>query len=114
MQLGIYFYQQMKVKREFCIKKTESIIKEENQICLGWREVPVNPEGANVGPAAKGAQPHIKQLFIQCSEGISQDEFDRKLYLIRKRISNLIRNSEELKEAKLFLYMQLVNYNNGL
>ena len=94
-------------EREFCIKKTESIIKEENQICLGWREVPLDPEGANVGPAARGAQPHIKQLFIQCSEGISQDEFDRKLYLIRKRISNLIRNSEELKEAKLFYICSL-------
>ena len=94
-------------EREFCIKKTESIIKEENQICLGWREVPVDPEGANVGPASRGAQPHIKQLFIQCLDGISQDEFDRKLYLIRKRISNLIRSSEELKEAKLFYVCSL-------
>ena len=57
-------------EREFCIKETESIIKEENQICLGWREVPVDPEGANVGPASRGAQPHIKQLFIQCTDSI--------------------------------------------
>ena len=83
-------------ERDYCISETESIIKRESQQCLGWRDVPVDPEGADVGPASKGAQPFIKQLFIKSEEGISQDEFDRKLYLIRKQISHLIRSNDLL------------------
>ena len=94
-------------ERDFCIRETESIISKENQQCLGWRDVPVDPEGADVGPAARGAQPAIKQLFIKSQEGISKDEFDRKLYIIRKQISHLIRSNNQLKEAKLYYICSL-------
>ena len=94
-------------ERDFCIRETESIISKENQQCLGWRDVPVDPEGADVGPAARGAQPAIKQLFIKSQEGISKDEFDRKLYIIRKQISHLIRSNDQLKEAKLYYICSL-------
>ena len=94
-------------ERDFCIQETESIISQENQICLGWRDVPVDPEGADVGPASRGAQPVIKQLFIKSQEGISKDEFDRKLYIIRKQISHVIRSNDQLKEAKLYYICSL-------
>ena len=94
-------------ERDFCIRETESIISKESQQCLGWRDVPVDPEGADVGPAARGAQPAIKQLFIKSQEGISKDEFDRKLYIIRKQISHLIRSNDQLKEAKLYYICSL-------
>ena len=94
-------------ERDFCIRETESIISKENQQCLGWRDVPVDPEGADVGPAARGAQPAIQQLFIKSQEGISKDEFDRKLYIIRKQISHLIRSNDQLKEAKLYYICSL-------
>ena len=94
-------------ERDFCIRETESIISQENQQCLGWRNVPVDPEGADVGPAARGAQPAIQQLFIKSQEGISKDEFDRKLYIIRKQISHLIRSNNQLKEAKLYYICSL-------
>ena len=94
-------------ERDFCIQETESIISQENQHCLGWRDVPVDPEGADVGPASRGAQPVIKQLFIKSQEGISKDEFDRKLYIIRKQISHVIRSNDQLKEAKLYYICSL-------
>ena len=94
-------------ERDFCIQETESIINQENQKCLGWRDVPVDPEGADVGPASRGAQPVIKQLFIKSQEGISKDEFDRKLYIIRKQISHVIRSNDQLKEAKLYYICSL-------
>ena len=94
-------------EKDFCITETESIISQENQHCLGWRDVPVDPEGADVGPASRGAQPVIKQLFIKSQEGISKDEFDRKLYIIRKQISHVIRSNDQLKEAKLYYICSL-------
>jgi glutamate synthase (NADPH/NADH) large chain len=89
-------------ERKHCVKLTEKIIEEENQVFLGWREVPVNPDKADVGPASRRAQPYISQLFIRSEEGLPQDDFDRKIYLIRKRLSHAIRSNQTLKEAKLF------------
>ena len=94
-------------EREHCVKEFEAIIAQENQICVGWRDVPVDPDKADVGPASRGAQPFIKQLFIQAEEGLNQDEFNRKLYLIRKRVSHLLRSDSKLKEAKLFYVCSL-------
>ena len=45
------------------IKK--KIIAQENQKSIGWRDVPVDPDKADVGPASRGAQPFIKQLLFR-------------------------------------------------
>jgi glutamate synthase (NADPH) large chain len=63
----------------------ERIIAEEGQTFLGWRPVPINE--SFVGKVASKTKPSIRQLFIQVSEDIKTPlDFERKLYLIRKRI----------------------------
>ncbi|EPD50849.1 hypothetical protein HMPREF1210_02357 [Paenisporosarcina sp. HGH0030] len=63
----------------------EQIIAEEGQLFLGWRPVPIND--SFVGKVATKTKPAIRQLFIQVSEDIKdQMDFERKLYVIRKRI----------------------------
>ena len=94
-------------QKQLCIKITESVIYDEGQECLGWRDVPVDADKADVGPASRKAQPTIKQIFIKSGADIEQDEFDRKLYLIRKQISHKIRGNDELSEAKLFYVCSL-------
>ena len=94
-------------QKQLCIKITESVIYDEGQECLGWRDVPVDADKADVGPASRKAQPTIKQIFIKSGADIEQDEFDRKLYLIRKQISHKIRGNDELCEAKLFYVCSL-------
>ena len=96
-------------QKQLCIKITESVIYDEGQECLGWRDVPVDADKADVGPASRKAQPTIKQIFIKSGTDIEQDEFDRKLYLIRKQISHKIRGNDELSEAKLFYVCSLSN-----
>ena len=94
-------------QKQLCIKITESVIYDEGQECLGWRDVPVDADKADVGPASRKAQPTIKQIFIKSGADIEQDEFDRKLYLIRKQISHKIRGNDELSESKLFYMCSL-------
>ena len=53
---------------------------------LGWREVPVDPEGANVGPASKDAQPFIAQYFIGSAENTDEKEFDRRIWSTVARV----------------------------
>ncbi len=61
----------------------ERVVQEEGQRLLGWREVPVDPE--HVGRTAGACRPEVRQLFVGAAEGLDQDAFERKLYVIRRR-----------------------------
>ena len=98
--VGIVFLPQDATEREICIDTINGVIAEEGQQLVGWREVPIDAKGANVGPAALMAQPFIAQLFIAAEDGLAGDAFERVLYVIRKRFTHSLRNNESLKEAK--------------
>lgn len=99
--VGNIFLPQNSKEREFCRGVINQIIAEEGQTLLGWRIVPVDADGADVGPAARMAQPQIEQLFIQAAEGLEQEAFERKLYVIRKRFTHRLRGDSSLSEAKM-------------
>lgn len=56
---------------------------------LGWRDVPVDPSGADVGASALKCMPMMSQLFVAAdhSDGSPQGglELDRRVYPFRKR-----------------------------
>ncbi|MEX2468820.1 MAG: glutamate synthase large subunit [Pseudohongiellaceae bacterium] len=83
-----------------CQEAIARIVAEEGQRFVGWRDVPVDPDGADVGPAARMAQPHITQLFIAAADDLEAEDFERTLYVIRKRFSHQLRGDKSLKEAK--------------
>jgi glutamate synthase (NADPH/NADH) large chain len=76
-------------------------------VLLGWRKVPVDPDGAGLGKAARRAMPTIEQLFIGAAPDIELDAFERKLYLIRKNATHLLRGNTSLVERKLFYVCSL-------
>ncbi len=51
---------------------------------LGWREVPVNLEA--LGAHARDTRPFIAQVLTARAQTLPDDQFDRDLYLCRKRI----------------------------
>ena len=59
-------------------------IAAEGQTLLGWRDVPTNPDA--IGRTAREAMPAFQQLFVGAAEGLDQDAFDRKLYVIRRLV----------------------------
>ncbi|HET7696066.1 MAG TPA: glutamate synthase large subunit [Vicinamibacterales bacterium] len=69
-----------------------SIVSEEGQALLGWRHVPV--EDGHLGPSAAAARPVIQQVFVGASDAVVHSlpidpmAFERKLYVIRKRIEH--------------------------
>ena len=105
--VGNIFLPQKKKEREFCKKEIEKIINSEDQIFLGWRSVPVDPDKADVGPAARLSQPVIEQLFIGSNQEIDQNEFERKLYLIRKQFSHQLRTDNKITQASLLFACSL-------
>ncbi len=103
---GLVFLPPNNKERKFCKDAFLRVIKEEGQILLGWRSVPVDNSG--IGKAARETEPVIEQVFIgnkvagRRSPVAGQDGlyFERKLYVIRKRIENTIRASS-LKQKSL-------------
>ncbi len=75
-----------------CEKRVETVVAEEGQKFLGWRTVPTNDR--SIGETAKATEPVVRQFFIGRSSKLQDDQaFERKLYVIRKRIEAAIRYS---------------------
>ena len=105
--VGNVFLPQDKKERAHCKTVFEEQIKVAGQVLLGWREMPVDPHGADIGSAAHAAMPHIEQLFVGAGEDFEDEEFERALYLIRKHSTHLLRGNNTLVQRKLFYVCSL-------
>ncbi|MEZ4343519.1 MAG: hypothetical protein R3B74_12915 [Nitrospirales bacterium] len=88
--VGMAFLPQEAKARKQCEVLIESIIREEGQELLGWRDVPAKEE--HIGAQARTTMPAIRQFFV-ARELLNPAQFERKLYIIRKRITRAIRES---------------------
>ncbi len=70
----------------------EDIAVQEGMRVLGWRGLPVNPEG--VGPTARSVMPRFRQLFLEPAAAGSLEstgpaetglDLERRVYCVRKR-----------------------------
>ncbi len=103
---GIVFLPQNPRERRICKETVEQIIAEQGQTLLGWRDVPVDFEGADVGVTARACAPFMQMLFVGAAEGIDQEALERQLFVIRKVASHRLRNSD-LTEALQFYICSL-------
>ncbi|MED5446889.1 MAG: glutamate synthase subunit alpha, partial [Planctomycetota bacterium] len=104
--VGLVFLPKDESERATCKQTVNRMIEEEGQVLLGWRDVPVDPDGADIGPSARAAEPAVEMLFVGAADGIGQEDLDRKLFVIRKRCSHELRGSD-LREALLFYVCSL-------
>ena len=64
-------------------------IKEEGLMLLGWRDVPT--DNSSLGETVKPTEPYHMQVFIgRNGTAKTEDEFERRLYILRKSISQAI------------------------
>src|ERR1700760_3251141 len=64
----------------------ERIVQEEGLRVLGWRDTPLDVDA--IGRVARASQPYIQQIFVGRGVGMSTDQLERKLYIVRKRAEN--------------------------
>ncbi len=81
--VGMVFLPQDKALQQRCVDMVADTIVAEGGTCLGWRDVPVQPEV--LGERARADQPFIRQVFVQV-KGVLGDELERKLFIMRKQI----------------------------
>lgn len=94
-------------QRDICKQQVEALITEQRQKLIGWRQLPVDADGAGVGPTARSSQPHMEQLFIAAGDGFAGDDFERQLYIIRKRSTHMLRGNKNLEQASMFYVCSL-------
>ena len=107
--VGVVFLPTDSGEREACKHVLEREIDNAGQRLLGWRELPTDPVGADIGNAARAAMPHMAQLFIGTGidNPLAGDEFERKLYLIRKHATHLLRSDTSLAQRQSFYICSL-------
>ncbi len=72
-----------------CVAAIEEVTADEGQICLGWRDVPV--DNSCLGESVKPDEPLIRQFFVGRGPNTAdQDAFERKLFVIRKQAHRVI------------------------
>ena len=106
---GIVFLPTDAAERERCKALMSWVIEDAGQICLGWRPLPVSPDDAVIGKAARAAMPHMEQLFIAAGGAAAEDRdaFERKLYLIRKHATHRLRGAANLTQRQMFYICSL-------
>src|SRR4051794_19220127 len=79
----------------------ERVVREAGLTVLGWRDTPL--DGDAIGRVARASQPYIQQIFVGRTPGMTQDQFERKLYMVRKRAETVVMaEDEELPNRNLF------------
>ncbi len=104
---GVFFMPTDPAERAECRSIVDRIITEQGQKCIGWRELPVDPDAADVGPTARRAMPHFDQVIIAAADGLDQEAFERQLFVIRKWSSHQIRVESNLQQKLMFYICSL-------
>ena len=81
--VGMMFLPVEPQQRLICEGIVERIAREEGLTVLGWRDTPVNSDA--IGRQARATQPYIEQVFLGARPDLTEDQLERKLYVVRRR-----------------------------
>src|SRR6185312_11777342 len=74
--------------QETCRTIVESEMLSAGYYIYGWRQVPVDI--SIIGEKANATRPEIEQIMISNRRGLSGDDLERNLYLVRRRIEKRV------------------------
>lgn len=96
---GLVYLPKVEAQATWIMEQFELVVAEGGQHFLGWRDVPV--DSSVLGPIAAKSEPRIMQIFIGNAAAVSQRDFERELYIIRKTLEQQVAGCdfEEAQEA---------------
>jgi glutamate synthase (ferredoxin) len=104
---GLIFLPHDEGAREHIERRFAEIVAEEGQRLIGWRSVPT--DHGPIGPSAVAVEPLFKQVFIARDPSLAGPDararFERKLYVIRKRLEHAVDRLEIPDAAKKLFYV---------
>ncbi|MGB6242951.1 MAG: glutamate synthase-related protein [Castellaniella sp.] len=92
--VAMVFLPKETASRLACERELERAVRDEGQVVLGWRDVPID-HTMDMSPTVRACEPVIRQLFIGRGPDIMvPDALERKLYVIRKTASHAIQRMQ--------------------
>jgi len=99
--IGQLFLPREKSWRQIIRDIYAEMIQREGLTLLGWREVP--KDNSTLGESVKPTEPVHQQVFIGLGKKkLSESEFERRLYILRKSISAAIYKKRERRVASYY------------
>ncbi|AXK83122.1 glutamate synthase large subunit [Pseudolabrys taiwanensis] len=99
--IGYLFMPTEKSWRQIIRDIYAEVIAEEGLTLLGWRDVPT--DNSSLGESVKPTEPKHMQVFIgHGKKKLTEDEFERRLYILRKAISNAIYKRRERRTSSYY------------
>jgi glutamate synthase (NADPH) large chain len=106
--VGMAFFPQEENLRQECKEILERQIKKQGFELLGYRIVPV--ENSELGDDSAKNEPQMEQVFIKRPVSIAtDDDFERKLFILRKYTSRLI--NESVIGLKDYFYFYFTSFS---
>ena len=103
--VGMFFFPR-DLKHNALIKKLIKNLSEEQGISLlGWRDVPVNNDCLSKDKEIRESEPKHVQGFFKKPSGMKEQDFERSLYILRKKTTNRI--YKELGNENLYYAVSL-------
>ena len=110
---GLVFLPRDERDRETIRNLITTVVQEEGAAVLGWRDVP--SDNSLIGDSAKATQPVFQHLFIGTPHAVKTAEdrqrFERKLYVIRKRIEHAADSVSINALSRRFFYIVSLSAN---
>jgi glutamate synthase (NADPH/NADH) large chain len=101
--VGHFFLPQDEALIEHFKKTIQDVIAQEGQVFLGFRDVPVDNSSLSKAHDIAATEPHHVQVFIGVGrDAAGHDEFERRLFTLRKVISNRIYAEYEGEESGFY------------
>jgi glutamate synthase (NADPH) large chain len=97
--VGMMFLPVERRQRLICEGIVERISREEGLTVLGWRDTPLR--GDAIGRQARATQPYIQQFFVGGGSDLTQDQLERKLYVVRRQAETEVA-ATDLSEKEFF------------
>jgi glutamate synthase (NADPH/NADH) large chain len=90
---GMVFFNPDENQANWSRKTLESELEAEGLIIAGWRSVPTN--SAACGSEALRSLPVIQQVFVNAPRGMDSTDFERHLYIARRRTEKAVESVDE-------------------
>jgi glutamate synthase (NADPH) large chain len=99
--VGALFLPHDATVRQEIMETYAAVTAQEGMTLLGWRDVPT--DNSTLGESVKPTEPVHKQIFIARNPKTpSQEEFERRLYILRKTISGRLYSKYERRSSNYY------------
>ncbi|QCW04963.1 glutamate synthase large subunit [Natrinema pallidum] len=99
--VGSLFFPQATAAREALVSLVEETFATYDLDVLEWRDVPTNND--DLGQTAVDSEPDVRQVAVAPTDDLSEDDFDRRLYVARRALENAVEDADIENKERFYV-----------